>query len=103
MHPEQFWYTSGAEIKLPFNILGLVAFELFAMHWVEVKRGLDLKDPGSQDFDPVFQGNKLKPHDVSEVSLARMWACRLACMGYHRWRTVGQDCDPEFQAHTLKG
>ncbi len=64
MHPEQFWYTSGAEIKLPFNILGLVAFELFAMHWVEVKRGLDLKDPGSQDFDPVFQGNKLKPHEV---------------------------------------
>lgn len=36
MHPEQFWYTSGAEVELPFNIMGLVAFELFAMHFVEV-------------------------------------------------------------------
>ena len=27
---------------------GLLAFEAFAMHFVEVKRGLDLKNPGSQ-------------------------------------------------------
>ena len=27
-HPEQFWYTSGAEVELPFNILGLLAFEV---------------------------------------------------------------------------
>lgn len=39
MHPEQFWYTSGAEVELPFNIMGLVAFELFAMHFVEVRWG----------------------------------------------------------------
>lgn len=64
VHPEQFWYTSGAEVELPFNIFGLVAFELFAMHFVEVKRGLDLKTPGSQDQDPLFPGNKLKPHEV---------------------------------------
>ena len=36
------------KVDLPFNIIGLVAFELFAMHFVETKRGYDLKYPGSQ-------------------------------------------------------
>ena len=33
------------------------------MHWVEVKRGLDLQKPGSQDQDPIF-GYKLPQHEV---------------------------------------
>ena len=33
------------------------------MHWVEVKRGLDLQKPGSQDQDPIF-GYKLPEHEV---------------------------------------
>lgn len=41
-------YDAPTKIDLPFNIIGLVAFELFAMHFVETKRGLDLKNPGSQ-------------------------------------------------------
>ena len=45
VHPEQFWYTSGAEVELPFNIFGLVAFELFAMHFVEVRAGDSHKIP----------------------------------------------------------
>lgn len=63
-HPDVFWYTSGAEVKLPFNLAGLVAFELFAMHWVESKRGYDVLKPGSQDQDPVFSQYKLPPHEV---------------------------------------
>lgn len=30
--PDVFWYTSGATVELPFDITGLVAFELFVMH-----------------------------------------------------------------------
>lgn len=32
MKPDVFWYTSGATVELPFDITGLVAFELFVMH-----------------------------------------------------------------------
>lgn len=41
-------YDAPVKIDLPFNILGLVAFELFAMHFVETKRGYDFRNPGSQ-------------------------------------------------------
>lgn len=63
-HPDVFWYTAPTKIDLPFNLAGLAAFQLFTMHWVESKRGWDLKNPGSQDQDPVFSGNKLRAHDV---------------------------------------
>jgi len=62
-HPNDFWYTSSATMDVP-NLGGLVAFELFAMHWVESKRGYDVLKPGSQDQDPVFSSNKLPAHDV---------------------------------------
>ena len=41
-------YNAPTKVALPFNIVGLVAFELFAMHFVETKRGLDFQKPGSQ-------------------------------------------------------
>ena len=41
-------YDAPTKVALPFNIVGLVAFELFAMHFVETKRGLDFQKPGSQ-------------------------------------------------------
>ena len=41
-------YDAPVKINLPFNIVGLVAFELFAMHFVETKRGYDFRNPGSQ-------------------------------------------------------
>lgn len=31
--PEIFWYNAPTQITLPFNIVGLVVFELFTMHW----------------------------------------------------------------------
>ncbi len=59
-----FWYSAGATVKSPFGPLGLLAFEFFAMHWVEVRRWQDLRNPGSVDQDPIFTNNKLPPHEV---------------------------------------
>ena len=33
MRPDIFWYSAPTQITLPFNIVGLVAFQLFTMHW----------------------------------------------------------------------
>jgi light-harvesting complex I chlorophyll a/b binding protein 4 len=59
-----FWYDAPTKIDLPFNIVGLLAFEFFAMHFVELKRWQDFRNPGSVDADPLFPSNKLKPHEV---------------------------------------
>ncbi|PSC72716.1 light-harvesting of photosystem I [Micractinium conductrix] len=64
INPNQFWYTSSAEIELPYDITGLVAFELIVMHWVESRRGYDVKKPGSMDQDPIFSNFKLPAHEV---------------------------------------
>ena len=61
--PDLFWYDQN-KIDLPFNIQGLVAFQLITMHWVESKRGYDLKNPGSQDQDPIFSSFRLPAHEV---------------------------------------
>uniref|UniRef100_A0A7R9VUJ3 Chlorophyll a-b binding protein, chloroplastic n=1 Tax=Chlamydomonas euryale TaxID=1486919 RepID=A0A7R9VUJ3_9CHLO len=64
-NPDQFWYTSGLPENLPepFNrpeaLGGLLAFEFCLMHWVEVRRWMDYKNPGSVNQDPVFTSNKL--------------------------------------------
>lgn len=58
-----FWYDQN-KIDLPFNIQGLVAFQLITMHWVESKRGYDLREPGSQDQDPIFSSFSLPKHEV---------------------------------------
>ena len=34
------------------------------MHFVELKRWQDIRNPGSVDADPLFPSNKLAPHDV---------------------------------------
>lgn len=64
VRPDVFWYSAGATVKSPFGPLGLLAFEFFAMHWVEVRRWQDLRNPGSVDQDPIFTNNKLPPHEV---------------------------------------
>jgi light-harvesting complex I chlorophyll a/b binding protein 4 len=61
--PDVFWYTAGSQIQGE-NLAGLLAFELFLLHFVEVKRGMDVKMPNSQNDDPIFTSNKLPPHDV---------------------------------------
>ena len=40
--PDVFWYDAPTKIDLPFNIVGLVLFELVTMHWVETKVRLAL-------------------------------------------------------------
>lgn len=64
VRPDVFWYESAAKADLPFNPLGLVAFQLFAMHYVEVRRAQDLKNPGSVNQDPIFRNFSLPDHEV---------------------------------------
>jgi light-harvesting complex I chlorophyll a/b binding protein 4 len=62
--PDIWFYDAPTKIDLPFNILGLVAFQFFAMHWVELQRWQDFRNPGSVDQDPIFKNNKLPKHEV---------------------------------------
>jgi hypothetical protein len=64
VRPDIFWYDAPTKIDLPFNIVGLLAFEFWAMQFVELKRWQDFKNPGSVDQDPLFPNNKLAPHEV---------------------------------------
>jgi hypothetical protein len=68
--PDIFWYDAPTKIDLPFNIVGLLAFEFFAMHFVELKRWQDYRNPGSVDADPLFPQNKLQPHEVGYPGFA---------------------------------
>lgn len=51
--PNQFWYTSALPENLPEPFQrpeamgGLLAFQFCMMHWVEVRRWMDYKNPGS--------------------------------------------------------
>ena len=38
-----FFYDAPTKVTLPFNILGLVAVEFFAMHYVEIRRWRDFE------------------------------------------------------------
>ena len=62
-HPDQFWYMQN-EIVTPQKALGLLAVEFWAMHFVELKRWQDFRNPGSVDQDPLFPSNKLPKHEV---------------------------------------
>ena len=33
-----FWYEAATKTESPFGIVGLLAFEFWAMHFVEIKR-----------------------------------------------------------------
>jgi hypothetical protein len=52
------------EIVTPQKALGLLAVEFWAMHFVELKRWQDFRNPGSVDADPLFPQNKLPAHEV---------------------------------------
>jgi light-harvesting complex I chlorophyll a/b binding protein 4 len=68
--PDVFWYDAPTKVDLPFNIVGLLAFEFWAMQFVELKRWQDFKNPGSVDADPLFPNNKLAPHEVGYPGFA---------------------------------
>jgi len=65
IRPDVFWYEAATKVDTkPFGgPMGLLAVEFFLMHWVEARRGQDLKKPGSVDQDPIFTNNKLAPHE----------------------------------------
>eukprot|EP00854_Cymbomonas_tetramitiformis_P018503 gene18503-22084_t len=63
-NPDVFFYEAATKADLPFDILGVVAFQFFAMHYVEIRRWRDFVKPGSVDADPLFPGNKLPDHEV---------------------------------------
>jgi light-harvesting complex I chlorophyll a/b binding protein 4 len=67
--PDVFWYEAALPQNLPapftnINMGGLLAWEFLLMHWVEVRRWQDYKNPGSVDQDPIFKNNKLPAHQV---------------------------------------
>ena len=73
VRPDVFWYEAALKSPMPFGnspaaILGLVAFELFAMHYVEVRRAYDLKNPGSVDQDPIFKNYRWPSDRLSSAA-----------------------------------
>lgn len=65
VRPDVFFYTAPQQIELPFNAAGIIAFQIFVMHWTELRRISDIIKPGSVDQDPIFTNNKLPPHEPS--------------------------------------
>lgn len=52
VNPDVFWYEAGLPQNLPepftnVNMGGLLAFEFLMMHYVEVRRWQDYRNPGS--------------------------------------------------------
>jgi len=66
IHPDQWWYESSLPQNLPdlpvggkFNLGGLLAWEFCLMHFVEVRRWMDIKKHGSVNDDPIFTNNRV--------------------------------------------
>eukprot|EP00218_Dolichomastix_sp_CCMP3274_P002459 CAMPEP_0170164262 /NCGR_PEP_ID=MMETSP0033_2-20121228/78015_1 /TAXON_ID=195969 /ORGANISM="Dolichomastix tenuilepis, Strain CCMP3274" /LENGTH=268 /DNA_ID=CAMNT_0010401903 /DNA_START=426 /DNA_END=1232 /DNA_ORIENTATION=- len=62
--PDVFWYNAATSTDLPFDILGIVSVQFLLMHYVETRRFMDFKNPGSVDVDPIFEENKLPAHEA---------------------------------------
>eukprot|EP00232_Nephroselmis_pyriformis_P003419 CAMPEP_0182913016 /NCGR_PEP_ID=MMETSP0034_2-20130328/37817_1 /TAXON_ID=156128 /ORGANISM="Nephroselmis pyriformis, Strain CCMP717" /LENGTH=265 /DNA_ID=CAMNT_0025049715 /DNA_START=21 /DNA_END=818 /DNA_ORIENTATION=+ len=66
IHPDIFFYTAALPENMPnlgnpagLNPAALLAIEFCLMHWVEVRRWQDYKNPGSVNQDPIFTGNSV--------------------------------------------
>jgi len=67
--PDVFWYEAGLPENLPqpftnVNMGGLLAFEFLMMHYVEVRRWQDYRNPGSVNEDPIFKGNSVPNEEM---------------------------------------
>lgn len=80
VHPEIFWYESGLPQNIPGNPLigdpvnpgGLLAWEFVLMHFVEVLRWQDYRNPGSVNRDPIFTNNAVTNPETGENKRYRM-------------------------------
>jgi light-harvesting complex I chlorophyll a/b binding protein 4 len=70
VRPDVFWYEAATKTDLPFGITGLLAFQFFTTHYVELKRIQDFNNPGSADVDPLFPKNKAAAHEVGYPGFA---------------------------------
>merc|ERR1712096_289311 len=66
VRPDINFYKAPQQIEgsLPFSISTLVGIQFILMHYVELRRWQDFKNPGSVDQDPIFEQNKLSFHEV---------------------------------------
>merc|ERR1711959_708909 len=74
LRADVFWYEAGLPQNVPgvpficeegnVNMGGLLAWEFLLMHWVEVRRWQDYKNPCSVNEDPIFKGNKVPDHEM---------------------------------------
>eukprot|EP00955_Chlamydomonas_euryale_P075154 362231-Chlamydomonas_euryale.AAC.5 len=91
-NPDQFWYTSGLPENLPepFNrpeaLGGLLAFEFCLMHWVEVRRWMDYKNPGSVNQVRIIRGS-LRATDGEWRGKAHAWTAH-ACTVAQCWSVL---------------
>jgi light-harvesting complex I chlorophyll a/b binding protein 4 len=69
LRPDIFWYETATKVETPFGIVGLLAFEFWAMHFVEIKRWQDWRKPNSVNVDPLFPNNKIADHEVGYPGL----------------------------------
>eukprot|EP00803_Ostreobium_quekettii_P006350 evm.model.scf_1870.2 EVM.evm.TU.scf_1870.2 scf_1870:22374-24665(-) len=69
VNPDVFWYEAALPQNLPepftnVNMGGLLAFEFLMMHYVEVRRWQDYRNPGSVNEDPIFKGNSVPNEEM---------------------------------------
>jgi len=68
--PDVFFYNAALPENIPkslffggstgkLNYGGLLAWEFLLMHFVEVRRWMDIKKHGSVNDDPIFKGNRV--------------------------------------------
>ena len=65
--PDVFWYDAALHLPEslgPVNLGSLLAVQFLLMHFVEVRRWVDLKNPGAASQDPIFTNNKLPKGEV---------------------------------------
>ena len=63
VYPDMFWYNAALPENLPgtpylpdgVNLAALLGIQFLLMHYVEVRRWQDYKQPGSVNQDPIFK------------------------------------------------
>ena len=57
--PDVSFYDAPLKTGLPINLAALLGIQFLLMHYVEVRRFMDIRKAGSVNEDPIFKGNKL--------------------------------------------